>query len=271
MLFSTQTAIDPSLTTVVELHTAASTAPQAQYSALPSTCSTMTEAVPIIGVKAVARELLSGDFDVSKASFTGKLVLVRVDFNVPTVREGTSVTDWTRVDAALPTLRLLSGQGAKVVVASHFGRPKPGKMTLEEMKSKFSLSLLTDKLSQELGDAFKGVTECCVAGDSGPRIRALEAGQVCAESLFPSTSPVTAAHCSISLYRVCIDIQYRSTLLPQRAQHIRNAIRKPRLCGRRGAVSECRYYCLKTRDFTRVTKEMTPNSQRHWRTALMRL
>ena len=110
----------------------------------------MDEAGATLDVKAVARELLSGEFDVSTASLAGKLVLVRVDFNVPTTSDGKTVTDWTRVDGALPTLRLLSAQGAKVVVASHFGRPKPAKMTLDEMKSKFSLSLVEDKLSEEL-------------------------------------------------------------------------------------------------------------------------
>lgn len=137
--------------------------------------------LPASRIKAVARELLNGDFDVSKADFSGKLVLVRVDFNVPTftTEDGNKeVSDWTRVDAAVPTLRLLCGQGAKVVVASHFGRPKPAKMTTEEMKSQFSLNLLSDKLANVFPGAFKGVTESCIGDDADKRIAALENGQI---------------------------------------------------------------------------------------------
>ncbi len=57
------------------------------------------------------------DFD-----FDGKTVFVRADLNVPT-KEG-QITDTTRIDRFVPTLKELVEKGAKVVVASHFGRPK---------------------------------------------------------------------------------------------------------------------------------------------------
>ena len=52
----------------------------------------------------------------------GKRVLVRVDLNVP-VKDG-QVTDATRIERIIPTIRELSEKGAKVILLAHFGRPK---------------------------------------------------------------------------------------------------------------------------------------------------
>jgi phosphoglycerate kinase len=73
----------------------------------------------------------------------GKRVLVRVDFNVP-MQDG-EVTDATRIERACETLEELVGKGAKVVVLSHFGRPK-GKP-----ESSMSLAPLVKPLSKALG------------------------------------------------------------------------------------------------------------------------
>ncbi len=53
---------------------------------------------------------------------TGKRMLVRVDLNVP--MDGTKVTDTTRIERVLPTVRELSDKGGKVILLAHFGRPK---------------------------------------------------------------------------------------------------------------------------------------------------
>jgi phosphoglycerate kinase len=86
----------------------------------------------------------------------GSRVFVRVDFNVPL--ENGAVGDDTRIRETLPTLRLLIERGAKLVVASHLGRPK-GKP-----KPEFSLAPVAERLSSLLGRAVKFTGE--IAGPS---------------------------------------------------------------------------------------------------------
>jgi len=71
----------------------------------------------------------------------GKKVLVRVDFNVP-LNDRKEITDETRIIAALPTLKYLVEQGAKVIVCSHLGRPKG------EFKPEFSLAPVAKRLTE---------------------------------------------------------------------------------------------------------------------------
>ncbi|HEY3313895.1 MAG TPA: phosphoglycerate kinase [Bacillota bacterium] len=97
---------------------------------------------------------------VRDVSVAGKRVFVRVDFNVPTDERG-AITDDTRIRAALPTIRYLRDQGAMVILASHFGRPK-GKVADE-----FRLTAVGRRLFELLGAPVAKVDDCV-----GPEVEA---------------------------------------------------------------------------------------------------
>ena len=78
----------------------------------------------------------------------GKKVLVRCDFNVPQDENG-NITDTRRIEGALPTIKYLVDQNAKVILCSHLGRPKG------EVKKEFSLAPVQKELEKELGREVK--------------------------------------------------------------------------------------------------------------------
>ncbi|HBX24138.1 MAG TPA: phosphoglycerate kinase [Desulfotomaculum sp.] len=88
------------------------------------------------------------DIDVS-----GKRVLMRVDFNVPFDKEG-HVTDDTRINAALPTIKYLTGAGARLILMSHLGRPK-GKVD-----ERFRLDPVAVRLQQLVGAPVQKAEDC---------------------------------------------------------------------------------------------------------------
>ena len=76
----------------------------------------------------------------------GKRVLVRCDFNVPL--KGGEISDETRIVAALPTIKKLIGEGAKVILCSHLGKVKNGPNEGESLAP--VAARLTEKLGKEV-------------------------------------------------------------------------------------------------------------------------
>src|SRR5262245_29812681 len=85
----------------------------------------------------------------------GKRVFVRVDFNVPlTKEEPYTITDDTRIRAALPTIEALRKRGARVILASHLGRPKGAP------EKKYSLDPVHKHLQKLLNTEVGFVNDC---------------------------------------------------------------------------------------------------------------
>ncbi|WNZ23617.1 phosphoglycerate kinase [Leptolyngbya sp. NK1-12] len=108
--------------------------------------------------------------NLSAADLSGKRVLVRVDFNVPLDEQG-NITDDTRIRAALPTIQDLTSKGAKVILTSHFGRPK-GKV-VDSMR----LTPVANRLSELLGQPVIK-TDDCIGDQVASAVAGMQNGQV---------------------------------------------------------------------------------------------
>jgi len=105
----------------------------------------------------------------------GKTALVRVDINVP-LDADKNVTDDTRIQAILPTVRFLQEKGAKIVLMAHLGRPKG------EVNPEFTLAPVAKKLSEILGEEVLFVSapvgQNCPNECAGKALEALQDGKV---------------------------------------------------------------------------------------------
>jgi phosphoglycerate kinase len=108
---------------------------------------------------------------------TNKRVFIRVDFNVPLTEDGKEITDDTRIVATLPTIEYALRHKAKVILASHLGRPK-GKPN-----PKYSLRPVVDRLRELIDKDIcpaenVGFSPDCVGDVASEMARKLESGQV---------------------------------------------------------------------------------------------
>jgi phosphoglycerate kinase len=100
---------------------------------------------------------------ISDLDLAGKRVFMRVDFNVP-IADG-KITDDTRIEASLPSIRYVIEKGGRLILASHLGRPK-GKP-----EPKYSLKPVAGRLSELLGKPVQFAPDCV-----GPEVQRLAAG-----------------------------------------------------------------------------------------------
>jgi phosphoglycerate kinase len=107
----------------------------------------------------------------SEHNFAGQKVLVRVDFNVP-LNDKYEITDDTRMKAAIPTIKKITGDGGMAILMSHFGRPKGGP------EEKYSLKHLVKHLSELLDGTAVLFADDCIGDAAISASSALKPGEV---------------------------------------------------------------------------------------------
>lgn len=107
---------------------------------------------------------------IKDVDITGKIVLVRCDFNVP-IDENGKITDNRRIVSALPTIKFLLDKKNKVILCSHLGRPDG------EWKDEFSLQQIVEEISKNLGTKVNFVKDI-VNDDARKAVSKLQEGEV---------------------------------------------------------------------------------------------
>jgi phosphoglycerate kinase len=116
-------------------------------------------------------------------NFNGQKALVRVDFNVP-LDENFNITDDTRMKATIPTIKKILGDGGKVILMSHFGRPKDGPTDKYSLKHlvKHLYELLNPSSSaesaQSAGDTKVFFADDCIGTQAGMTAEMMRNGEV---------------------------------------------------------------------------------------------
>lgn len=105
-----------------------------------------------------------------QTNFNGKKALIRVDFNVP-LNDQYSITDDTRIRAAIPTIKKILADGGSVILMSHLGRPKEGPT------EKYSLKHLVAHISELLGTEVQFAADC-IGDEAAQKAAALKGGDV---------------------------------------------------------------------------------------------
>lgn len=107
---------------------------------------------------------------IDQTDFRGKRALIRVDFNVPLDAQF-NITDPTRIDATVPTIRKILNDGGSVILMSHLGRPKGGP------EEKYSLKHLLPYLVKKLGTPVKFADDC-IGASATEASASLQPGEV---------------------------------------------------------------------------------------------
>ncbi|WP_276501216.1 phosphoglycerate kinase [Terrimonas pollutisoli] len=107
----------------------------------------------------------------SDHNFEGQKALVRVDFNVP-LNDKYEITDDTRMKAAVPTIKKITGDGGIAILMSHFGRPKGGP------EERYSLKHLVKHLSELLGGATVLFADDCIGEQAFSTASMMKPGEV---------------------------------------------------------------------------------------------
>ncbi len=123
-----------------------------------------------LSLKRISRFIKRMIMTIDGFNFEGKKAIIRVDFNVP-LNEKFEITDTTRIDAAIPTIKKIIDEGGAVILMSHLGRPKTGP------EDKFSLRHLLPYLSGKLGKEV-AFADDCIGAQATEKAAALQNGDV---------------------------------------------------------------------------------------------